>query len=412
MTLEVGATSARVGVCAWAGDGGADDVKLVDLFERETRGFVDEEVGEDTGAGAGGGPNEEHLGAETGVTWAGLDEVGGRVTDTKVPKPVGGDAKREGLGTDGEGEDFTADDPSGRAPGGSEAGDVDADKGDEDLLARGVGLADGGTGDGDDQFADSHPGGTEDEKLAATDALHHPHARDSGCDVDDVGDDGEDEGVAAGDTGGQEEGGAVVEDEVDTGELLPSLEGHAGSGTEELLALAHPEAVEVGCFTMRHFDVEVGLDVGELRADEGIVHVGAVKTCQGAGGVLGATLLDVPARGLGEDKHADGEDDCPGELDGDRDTVRARVGAVLGAVVGNGSDEKTDGDAPLVARDDGTTNPTRSALGLVHGDNGGHLGSVRNKTRGRVRGRGKWKEEDGKSHSRFRLRDQRRHDHR
>lgn len=38
----------------------------------------------------------------------------------------------------------------------------------------------------------------------------------------------------------------------------------------------------------------------------------------------------------------------------------------------DGSEEETDGDSPLVAGDDGTANPSRSALRLVHGDEGGN----------------------------------------
>lgn len=47
------------------------------------------------------------------------------------------------------------------------------------------------------------------------------------------------------------------------------------------------------------------------------------------------------------------------------------VVAVLGRVVDDGREEETDGDRPLVARDDGATDPLGRALGLVHGDEGG-----------------------------------------
>ena len=45
--------------------------------------------------------------------------------------------------------------------------------------------------------------------------------------------------------------------------------------------------------------------------------------------------------------------------------------AVLGGVVDDGCEQKTDGDRPLVAGDDGTTDPLGRALGLVHGDEDG-----------------------------------------
>ena len=44
---------------------------------------------------------------------------------------------------------------------------------------------------------------------------------------------------------------------------------------------------------------------------------------------------------------------------------------VLGGVIDDGGKEKADGDGPLVARDDGATDPLGRALGLVHGDEGG-----------------------------------------
>ena len=74
---------------------------------------------------------------------------------------------------------------------------------------------------------------------------------------------------------------------------------------------------------------------------------------------------------LRKEEHADIENKRPDELDGDGDTVRRVVGAVLGGVVDDGSEEKADRDRPLVAGNDGTTDPLGRTLGLVHGDEGG-----------------------------------------
>ena len=68
-----------------------------------------------------------------------------------------------------------------------------------------------------------------------------------------------------------------------------------------------------------------------------------------------ALLLDEPSRRLGEEDHADSEDEAPNELETDGDLPRSTSGLVLGAVVDDRGDEKTDGDRPLVTGDDGTT---------------------------------------------------------
>ena len=74
---------------------------------------------------------------------------------------------------------------------------------------------------------------------------------------------------------------------------------------------------------------------------------------------------------LRQEDHASIEDKCPDELNGDGNTVGRVVRAVLGGGVDDRSEEKTDGDGPLVARDDGATDPLGRALGLVHGDHDG-----------------------------------------
>jgi hypothetical protein len=71
---------------------------------------------------------------------------------------------------------------------------------------------------------------------------------------------------------------------------------------------------------------------------------------------------------LREPDHTDGQDERPDQLDGGRDPPRRVVVPVLGRVVDDRCEQETDGDCPLVARHDGTTDPLGRALGLVHGD--------------------------------------------
>ena len=210
---------------------GSDDGRLsveeVDLLERETLGLGDEEVGEDDASGAGGSPEEEDLDSEVGrlgsVDSGGgrVDEVRGGVSDTEVPEPVGRGRHGHGLGSDGEGEDLSGDDPGDWSPGGGESGDVDADEGDEHSLGGQVdgssllGGSDGDSDDGDEELAGAHDDGSPDEELPSAGSVDEEDTGDGHDDVDDVGDDGDDERVR--DTGSLEEGGSVVEDEVDTG---------------------------------------------------------------------------------------------------------------------------------------------------------------------------------------------------
>ena len=165
--------------------------------------------GEEDAAQAAGAPDEEHLGLKTGGARLLVDEVGRRVADGPVPEPVGRDGERHGLGTDVEGEDLARDDPRDGAPGGGEGGDVDANKGNERLMAGLVVDGDSNTDDRDEVLADTHDGGTVEEERAATEPLDTPHARKGHEHVDDVDGDRDQEGVL--DTRVLEEGRAVYE---------------------------------------------------------------------------------------------------------------------------------------------------------------------------------------------------------
>ena len=369
-TLEIGAASADLGVGTGRGDGAGLGVHLVDLLEGEETGLINEKVGEDDTTSAGTGPDEEDLGTKTSVAGTRLNEVRGGKADSKVPEPVGGSAQRESLGTDGEREDLTADDPGSRTPGGGEASNVDADEGDERLAGGGVGRWNGGTDNGDDELTGAHPDGTPDEELAATEALHAPHAWESTNDVDDVVDDREDEGVGVGKSV-LGEGGTEVEDEVDTGKLLEGLDESTGESSKEVLSIVVLEAVEVRASGVGELDVKVGLDDRELGADEGVVNVSGVQAGKRLGGTLVVALLDEPTGGFGEDKEESAKDESKNKLDTDGDTPCAGVVAVLSTVRSKRGAKETDGDSPLVTGNNCTTDPARSSLGLVHGDNSG-----------------------------------------
>lgn len=100
---------------------------------------------------------------------------------------------------------------------------------------------------------------TEHEQRATAPLLDHVQTGEGGDDVDDVRDEGDDEGVL--DAGVLEEGGAVVKDEVDTSELLQGLDGAAGS---ETLAERALDNLKVGGLSEAELELVVCLDLREL----------------------------------------------------------------------------------------------------------------------------------------------------
>ena len=183
---------------------------------RETN-LGDVEVGEHETASTSGSPEEEHFDPEASRAGSLVDQVGGGKTKSEVPEPVGGDGEGHGLGTDVKREDLTADNPTDGTPCGGEEGDIDADESDQNLLPRSVRGRNRNTDDADQKLAEGHPSGADQEQLPTTKPLDTPHTRESHEHVDDIDGDSDQERVM--NTRVLEEHGAVVDDEVDTGEL-------------------------------------------------------------------------------------------------------------------------------------------------------------------------------------------------
>ena len=152
---------------------------------------------------------------------------------------------------------------------------------------------------------------------------------------------------------------------------MPRLDEDAGKGTEEDLVVREPEAVDIRALAELLLFDQGSADVVQLSLDLGVVSRERRKTRESTSGSLVLALLDEPTGRLREIEHAGREDERPDELDGDRDLPRGVVRAVLGCVVHDGGEQETDSDRPLVAGNDGTTDPLGRTLGLVHGDEGG-----------------------------------------
>ena len=182
-------------------------------------------------------------------------------------------------------------------------------------------------------MTDGHTDGAEKEKVAATPLLDKVETGEGRGDVDAGSNHGDDEGVV--DAGVLEEGCSVVEDEVDTSELLKGLE---GATSEKALAQVTAEAVEVGGLAKGHLILVVGSNLSQLLNKSRVVNIEAAKGRERLGSLLCAALLDEPARGLRKPDAADEEDDSPSELNSNRDTVGAGVSPVLRGVVDDSSE--------------------------------------------------------------------------
>jgi hypothetical protein len=168
-----------------------------------------------------------------------VGEVRSRVRNGPVEKPVGGGGHRKGLGSDLQGEDLTSDNPSARAPRTCEEEDIDANEGDKGLLGSLVGDWQE-TNASNDKLTDSHADSSKKQELSSAPLLDQVQTREGGGNIDTRGN--QTDGKSVADAGTLEERCTVVEDEVDTTQLLESLKTATGS---ETLAEISLEAVDV-----------------------------------------------------------------------------------------------------------------------------------------------------------------------
>lgn len=173
---------------------------------------------------------------------------------------------------------------------------------------------------------------------------------------------------AIGDTRVEEVLRAVVENEVDSCELLQRLETHAGK-----LSLEHlpSEAIDIAGFSETHLELVVCTNFGQLRLDSRMVRGQTPQFAKRPRSSLIFPTLDKVARGLRQNEHATNENNGPGELNRDGDAVGPRVHAQRRGVIDYGSQEQPNGDGELVSADNSAANPFGSGFGLVQRDEGG-----------------------------------------
>jgi hypothetical protein len=203
---------------------------------------------------------------------------------------------------------------------------TNANEGDEGLLGGliGDGLE---TNSSNDKLTDSHTDGSEEQELSSSPLLDQVQTRESRGDVDTRSD--QTDGEAVSDSALLEEGSSVVEDEVDTTQLLECLKTTTGS---ETLAEVSLEAVDVAGLSKGHLVFVVGGDLSQLGLDRGMVDRKASQFGESASSLLVLALLNVESRGFGENDQTSEQNECPGELDGDRNAVTSSVLDALGGI--------------------------------------------------------------------------------
>lgn len=259
--------------------------------------------------------------------------------------------------------------PSQWTPGSGEEKDKDADKGDGSRLRGRIGHNDitrrvlcGGrcSQNSHNELRDTHSNRAAEKQGPTTPFVDRIQPRKGGPNVDAVDDQVDDKLILH--AGILEELSTVIDDEIDTGQLLEGLE---AATCEETFSQISLEALQVAGLSKPHLIIVVRLDFGDLLADCLVIGREAPDLCQIPSCCRGVVFLDHVPRRLGNDKHPNHENGRPGELDSNGDTVRAGVLSRMGRIVHDRSEEQSDGDCPLIRPDDKPTNPLGSRLGLV-----------------------------------------------
>jgi hypothetical protein len=290
-------------------------------------------------------------------------------TDEEVEEPVGSSGESHAATAVLRGVHLSDDGPDKRTPGSSEGDDGQAGEGNEDGTGSGgvervLAVEGKVTDEGVDEEAHHHPSSSNHERLSAATLLDNVETTEGTETVDRA--ENELSDVAVLKTGGSKDSGTEVKEEVDTSELLTSLENNTEEGTVEH-ALASEDLNEAG-LGERVLLVELLLDVVDLSVDTGGVDVETGKVGDGLSGLFLLTVSVGKTRRLGKQKDTSSKKKSPEEVETVGNSPGRAAGVVVGAPVNHLSSPDTESDKELVARDDKTSNDGGGALGLVHGD--------------------------------------------
>lgn len=149
-------------------------------------------------------------------------------------------------------------------------------------------LASGGCSeDSNEELRNTHANSAQEQNRATSPLVNSIQTGDSRADVDTGSNQADNELVL--ETRVQEELRAVVEDKVDTGQLLQSLE---ETSSEKTLAKAALEALGVTGRADTHLVFVVGLDLGEFIDDSGVVSGETAELGKTLDGALVVVSLD------------------------------------------------------------------------------------------------------------------------
>lgn len=142
--------------------------------------------------------------------------------------------------------------------------------------------------------------------------------------------------------------------EVDTSELLKSLQSHTSEDTKSDVVLAASEAVDVGAAVgLSEFVFDGGLHVVGFSLQFRRARFETGDFGDGAHGFFLAALEDEPSGRLGEEVETDGEDEGPDELNADGNLVAGDGIHAFGALDHTGGDKEADGNHPSVGGERG-----------------------------------------------------------
>ena len=226
----------------------------------------------------------------------------------------------------------------------------------------GVVETDSNTDDSNEELADEHTESTPDEEWATAEFLNSVERNWGGADVDQGEDERDQEFVADG-TGGLQERGGVVEDEVDTSPLLHHLKGSTQDGTTQVRLLVPERACEaVGparnpASRWDHLTLVLFVGNNFSKFDLDVFGIRGLSTESGesVGGSGEFSSLDEVAWGVGKEHQTDTKDESPSELDSNWNTVLTSVATILCGIDDARSQQDTNGDAELVTCDEGST---------------------------------------------------------
>ena len=304
-----------------------------------------------------------------------------RKSQSTVPSPIARSGQAHSLSTDLSREDFRRISPAGRAPSRSEGSNEEVRASDDSLGCRGMALDDPGDCvvifirvgtpvrglDGacneepghHEEAADEHGGTT-------TEAIEVQNGREGKSDIDDVLDRGGEQLVS--DAGTLHDVDLmqlleinsswkmftdktynIVHHDVHSTKLRPHLNAHTENHTLE--HAGSNKSLEA-CNRLFTLEPNRFLDFAILGKDLGIVQVAvSVKESEGLVGFIPAVFASEPTRRLGEEEHADKEDECRNHLDTPWNTEggRALVGVLCSAIDERGTvlDEVLDQDSPM-----------------------------------------------------------------